>query len=751
MKSLYICGNRRGSLIDIYVRGEDNKKHKLTVTDFRPYFYVPNEYGEHTAIFGESVTKQFVNDPSDVPKERLKYSETWEADIPYVRRFLIDQKIYKGLEFPSGSQEVSKDDLIPCETNITPVIMFLDIELLPTEGGFPSIEEASVPIVGFTVKTNKNPTYFTYIYKEGEKERVVKKSKNWVIIYLSSEKKLLTSFYDIISKIEPDILTGWNIINFDFPYLLNRFKRLSLKWINDRSFEIFDIYLGYRHIYHQPSYQLKRVAVVEGIEKEYRGTFKDVAQLYFDNIDSFVEYNKDDVYDIVELDKKHSIIDFYLQLEYISGLETIDDVTLYSRLVDTRLLRLAKEKGVCLPTKKAIPDAHTYTGAYVFAEEKGLYDNVSVFDFNRYYPSIINSFYLSPDNIDPNGLITIQGEYETLTLKQNEGIIQSLIKIWFDERDKIEKALKTLIPGSSEYKSLSKRRQAVKDLTNSIYGFLAYPKSRLYERSLASAVTKIGRDGIKFVIKTAEEDGYKVLLSDTDSISIQLPLDRADEYAKYLNNKIQQYFKEDYYVHVDISLKFEKFLKKLLLTGVKKRYSMRVVQENGKECDYISTRGFENIRTDQSVFTRTLLSELFELILYEKDEKEIRNFINNKLTEFPKMPLTEVAISKGINKALKNYKVNVPHVRGAVYANQHFGTNFKYGDKVKMLWVKAVPRLPPTNVICFDENTTLPEYPLEPVVDWERMRKVCILDKVKPVLDAVGIDLSGSSTKQMKL
>lgn len=748
MRSLYICGNRRGSLIDIYVRGEDNKKYKLTIEDFRPYFYVPNEYGEHTAIFGESITKQYVRDPSDVPKERIKYHQTWEADIPYVRRFLIDKGIYKGLEFPGGTQRVSKDDLKPCETTITPVIMFLDIELLPTKAGFPNIDEAPTPIISYTYKTNKNSIYFTYIYREGEKERVVKKSKNWIIIYLSSEKKLLSSFYDIISKIKPDVLTGWNIINFDFPYLLNRFKRLSLKWINDRSFEVFDLYLGYRHIYHQPSYQLKRVAVVEGIEKEYRGTFKDVAQSYFDNINSFVEYNKDDVYDIVELDKKHSIIDFYLQLKYISGLETIDDVTLYSRLIDTRLLRLAKEKGVCLPTKKAIPDAHTYTGAYVFAEEKGLYENVSVFDFNRYYPSIVNSFCLSPDNIDPNGIITIRDEYETvLTLRQDEGIVQSLIKIWFDERDKIEKTLKTLTPGSSKYKSLSKRRQAVKDLTNAIYGFLAYPKSRLYERGLANAVTKIGRDGIKFVIKTAEEDGYKVLISDTDSISIQVPLDKADEYADYLNTKIHEYFTEQYGISVDISLKFEKFAKGTLLTGVKKRYAMRITFENGKECDYISTRGFENVRTDQSVFTRTLLSELFELILYEKGEKEIRDFINKKLEEFPKRPLTEVAISKGINKSLKNYKANAPHVRGAVYANQHFDTNFKYGDKVKMLWVKAVPHLPPTNVICFSEDTELPEI----VVDWERMKKVCVLDKVKPILDAVGIDLSGSTTKQMKL
>jgi len=173
---------------------------------------------------------------------------------------------------------------------------------------------------------------------------------------------------------------------------------------------------------------------------------------------------------------------------------------------------------------------------------------------------------------------------------------------------------------------------------------------------------------------------------------------------------------------------------------------MRIIYNKG-ECDYIDAKGFENIRTDQSIFTRELLNELFEMIFHGATKEEIREFINNKLRDFTKTPLTEIGISKGISKPFDKYKANTPHIRGAIYSNTYLGTNFQYGDKVQFLWVKGVEGLPPTNVICFDENTDLSRYNI--VVDYEKMKEVCILDKIKPVLNAIGVNLF--SARQLSL
>ena len=94
-RGLLISAHRRGSLVDLWVRTEDNQKRQITVTDFEPYFYVQGDYGEFKGIYGESLTKIITKDPSQVRKERENYKQSWEADIPYVRRVLIDLGIYK--------------------------------------------------------------------------------------------------------------------------------------------------------------------------------------------------------------------------------------------------------------------------------------------------------------------------------------------------------------------------------------------------------------------------------------------------------------------------------------------------------------------------------------------------------------------------------------------------------------------------------------------------------------------------------
>jgi len=176
---------------------------------------------------------------------------------------------------------------------------------------------------------------------------------------------------------------------------------------------------------------------------------------------------------------------------------------------------------------------------------------------------------------------------------------------------------------------------------------------------------------------------------------------------------------------------------------------MRIIY-NGSGCDYIDAKGFENIRTDQSIFTRELLNELFEMIFHGATKEEIREFISNKLRDFTKAPLAEIGISKGISKPFDKYKANTPHIRGAIYSNTYLGTNFQYGDKVQFLWVKGIEGLPPTNVICFDENTDLSKYNI--IVDYEKMKQTTVIGKVEPILNALNIDIGlNTNSKQAKL
>ena len=736
MKGILVSTHRRGSLVDLWIRGENNKKYQITVLDFQPYFYVENKNGEYRGIYGERLKKIFTDDPSQVRIERAKYQKTWEADIIYTRRFLVDEEIYKGIEFPEGERQVTKDEIKSCaDIDIEPLVLFLDIEVLQKEG-FPEVDKAEQPVISFSFRTNKNRKYFTYILSNDNTEKLIRHGDN-IVIYQKTEEDLLCSFSSIIEKIDPDIVTGWNIINFDFPYLKNRFKKFHLKWIDERRFELFDMLEGYKKIFSQPSYTLKRIAEIEGIEKhENIGTFKDSIGFYETDIEKFVEYNRKDVEYVYKIDKKHSLIKYFLELKWLVGLESIENTLISSVLIDTVLLRIAKERRIALPTKAETTEKKEYEGAYVMAEKAGLYEDIAVFDFSSYYPSVILNFGLSPENID-----------NAKTNPNKSGIVPELIKRLIAEKNRITEQMRNAQAGSQEHKSLYLKRQAVKGVVNATYGVLAFNKFRLYKPELAAKVTEIARNGIKYLIKFVKEKGYKVLLADTDSIFVQIPLEKAEKFCEKLNESINAYFKEEYGIQTNFKLEFEKYLKYLLLTGVKKRYAMRIIY-NGSGCDYIDAKGFENIRTDQSIFTRELLNELFEMVFHGATKEEIREFISNKLRDFTKVPLTEIGISKGISKPFDKYKANTPHIRGAIYSNTYLGTNFQYGDKVQFLWVKGVEGLPPTNVICFDENTDLSKYNI--IVDYEKMKQTTVIGKVEPILNAIGISLN-SESKQMKL
>jgi DNA polymerase delta subunit 1 len=52
------------------------------------------------------------------------------------------------------------------------------------------------------------------------------------VIECETEGELLERWASFVREVDPDILTGYNIDNFDVPYLLNRGKALHLQGYN---------------------------------------------------------------------------------------------------------------------------------------------------------------------------------------------------------------------------------------------------------------------------------------------------------------------------------------------------------------------------------------------------------------------------------------------------------------------------------------------------------------------------------------
>jgi len=716
--------HRKGSFIKIYARSNDGEKEKIIIP-FRPYFYVPanrNSETEYKDLFGNPVKIIYARDPSEVPDLRKFYDKHYEADIPYTRRFLIDTGV--------KSYFVVKDQTIsPIEPNneIPLRVWFLDIEVFPGET-LPSPDNPVQPITAITIYDSFLEKYYTLVMG---KQKELKKEGNWLKATFDREFDLLIFFSRLLLKLDPDIITGWNIY-FDVDYLKARFNEMKIPLDLSRC-EIFDLLAGYKSLYRRPHYSLKDVARYENISDLKKYSMRELRSL---SPDDLAKYNYLDVRTIVDLDKKLSLVDYYVSLKETAGVAHIEDYSA-SKLLDTILLRIAKKLKIVLPSKPSNGGREPYEGGLVLQPKMGIYENVADIDINRCYPSIIRAFNISPETLTTKPTDNdIQVDGKIGFKRYPRGILSTMVDILWSERDKLERVLKTLQPGTEEYHRIKQKRNAVKGILNAVYGFTGYVKSRIFDVRLAKTITKLAREILTFLINYYKTNGLEVIYADTDGCFIKVPLESAKDWVTKSEMALNTYLKEKYNVTSTFSLKVEKYAKAIFFSGVKKRYAAHIIWENDQPCDYIDITGFEAIRRDTPEFLQKVLKTLLEMVLKRKSREEIISYLKKSLEEYKTRPIEEICMSKAITKPFDQYKVLPPHVRGAVLANLHLGTNLRPGDRVKMLWVKHVKGVPNTDVICFEDPSDLPG---EIEIDWDRMFETSLKNKVETILEPYGI------------
>ena len=742
---------KRKHEIYLWVRISENQKVRLSITDFRPYFYVPSVFGEYKALDGKTVERIYLDDPSKVPEVREQYPKHYEADIPYVRRFLIDTGIKKCLEYNSLSP--SWKDIRPTDCNIWPRIWYIDIEVLANT--FPDPNEPKYPIIAITVYDNYLDEYITWLFHEKlTTAEIVKENisinKNYVIKKLriklfQSEEEMLNDFVNTWQKVMPDIVTGWNV-NFDIEYLSSRLVVHNM-YLDTSFTDRVDLLLAYKVIGpKRRSYKLKHVTVEEGIEsREEAREAADVLPHYKEDPSAVLIYNVKDVWRIVIIDKRYKLIDYLLNLKWVTGIESISSFLsptenimgrFYrpAQLIDTYLLRLAKELGIVLPSKPKNAKKLRYKGAIVFPPKKGLHENVAVFDMSRYYPSIIISF-----NISPETKIKRIGEI-ALFKQEPEGLLPKMAKRLLEEREKLEQERMKYEPGTPEYEAIENKIRAIKGLINAIYGTTGYEKFRLYDIDVASTVTALAREGLIFIANKAEERGYKVIYGDTDSIFIQVDFDKAQELANELTVELRRYFMRKYGLKKEpkLKLKFEKYYERIFFKEAKKRYAGLLVWKKGKKMRELDITGFEAIKSDSAPITAEMERELFLCILNGELDK-VNEVIKKYVEEAKSRPLDDIALYKTLRKPLDQYSSNSPHVRAAIWANTFLGTKFGYGSRVKMIWVKRVIGLPPTNVVAYEDEEQIRD---KIIIDWTKQLDAIIYGPARIILEPLGIRVS---------
>lgn len=778
----------------IYLYGRDEKRQKVIkeIKGFRPYFYVESEkilpfsvskyifkVGNDifTSITGAKVRKLYLYNPHYVKivREELMIHniKTWEDDVLFVLRFLIDEK--DKLE-KSGVMLKVSDDIRK---------LYLDIETT-TQSGFPEPRTAKESITCIGCYDSYKKMYYVFLWHPtmSQLDNLKMERKDVVVLPYSNEHQMIKGFLDYYKSISPDMILGWNVGEFDISYIINRMKNLKLdpnelapaiynngskrsingvwfwksedgNWLNPNinGVVIFDLLKYYKKINlnQLPSYSL------DNISKEELGEGKvdvrDLDKCWREDTKKFIEYNVRDIELCIRIEEKRELISFVDGLRQMVGCN-FEDFHYFSRLVDILVLKYGKRNNIILPSKiqqagpyvpKDQRDAQ-YEGAHVFAKP-GLYENVCNLDLKTLYPLIIKSMNISFETIldKPNNNCIKIGDY--YFDKDKVGILPAVI----DDLLKVSSGYKALRnkakAGSDDYKKYANLYECAKFVVCTLYGVQANASFRLFDIRCAESITKVGRDVIQLTKKIIEDEGHKVVVIDTDSCFTYLNhhnnekkecIGEGKRVEALLNTKYDEIVKQYNVTKHYLQIEFEKFFSKLLV-GTKKRYAGILTWKEGIEQDNILTIvGFEWIRSSTPKLTKFIQRDILQLVMEGKNYGYIRRYLIEKGLDIfnDKYLASDLAFPSAINQA--EYKVDLPRVRGYEWSNKNLKTNFGVGHKPLMMYVKAKD----TDAVCFEYDYQFDEAKkLGVEIDKLKMIERIIYMPQHTIFEALGWDL----------
>ncbi|QZY00088.1 DNA polymerase domain-containing protein [Halobaculum rubrum] len=519
-------------VVHVFGRTADNEPEHVRLLGTEPYFYVPTadiegrtlseEYdvildtretgpdGERfESIRGEPVSKVVARTPRDVGQIRDDFERTYEADILFPNRFLIDHGVTSGVRVEErrldaregegrGRLQVTPDHLEPADVEADIRVNTFDIEV-DDRNGFP--EDGEEPIVCLTSHDSYRDEYVAWLYDapvggvdapaalDGY-EQIGGADSDIEVRTFADEDAMLDAFVSYIDETDPDVLTGWNFEDFDAPYFMDRCEVLDgaseydlspdrLSRVNEtwrsgwggpdvKGRVVFDLLYAYQRTQFSEleSYRLDAVGELElDVGKErYTG---DIGDLWEQEPERLLKYNVRDVELCVEIDRKQNIVAFWDDARKFVGCQ-LEDAPTPGDAVDMYVLHNAFGQFV-LPTKGQ-QASEEFEGGAVFEPISGVEEMVSVLDLKSLYPMCMVTINASPETIvdDPESFDgeTYRAPNGTRFRKEPDGMMREMVDELLTERERLKGERDDHDPGSDAYEQYDRQQAATKVIMN---------------------------------------------------------------------------------------------------------------------------------------------------------------------------------------------------------------------------------------------------------------------------------------------
>jgi DNA polymerase-2 len=513
-------------------------------------------------------------------------------------------------------------------------------------------------------------------------------------IPFSTERELLAAFCRRVRELDPDVLTGWNVVDFDLAVLQRLAEASRLRLELGRG-------PGGVRLRAEPTYTASRQASVPGrvvldgiqllrgafirmgdysldaVAREVLGEGKsvtgpdraaEVLRLFKEDRPRLVEYNRNDARLALAILEELRLLELAVERSRLTGMP-LDRVSSSIAAFDFLYLSELGRRGIVAPSVSHSGEAEPQGGGHVLEPTPGLHDNVIVLDFKSLYPSLIRTFQIDPFNLIRPGSPVAEGDPDPIVapngaaFARRRGILTELLDEILPRRDAAKRAGDRVTS------------QAIKILMNSFYGVLGTPACRFYDPRLANAITSFGREVLCWCQAAIEAGGRRVLYGDTDSLFVASgEADPAaaralgESLAVRLTSELAAHVAASWRVESRLELQFERLYLRLCLPavrhgtgGARKRYAGLVEAPGGPRVVFT---GMEAVRGDWTELAKQVQRELYERLFLERP---FEDYLRTVVGELRAGRLDErLVYRKSLRKSPEAYTATTPpHVVAA--------------------------------------------------------------------------------------
>ncbi|KAJ5677940.1 DNA polymerase delta catalytic subunit [Penicillium maclennaniae] len=682
-------------------------------------------------------------------------------NIQYLLRFMIDTGLHgmSWVEAPAGKYQLIAEDEKQSTCQLEAIIDYrdmiahapngewakmaplrvlsFDIECAGRQGIFPEPNvDPVIQIANVVSRYGDSKPFVRNVFCLDTTSLIV----NTQILEFDKEERMLMAWKEFVQKVDPDVIIGYNIANFDFPYLLDRAKHLkctnfpywtrlqkmkteakessfSSKQMGNRETKSTNtngrIQLDLLQLV-QRDHQL-RSYTLNSVSYEFLGEQKEdvhhtmITELFNGTPDSrrrLAVYCLKDAYLPQRLMDKLMCLVNYTEMARVTG---VPFMYLLSRGQQVKfisqLFRKAREEQLVIPNSKS-QDEQDYEGATVIEPKRGYYGvPIATLDFASLYPSIIQAHnlcyttLLNKNSVEKLGLkkdedyiVTPNGDM-FCTAKVRKGLLSQILEELLGARKRAKKELAT---EKDPFKKavLNGRQLALKISANSVYGLTGATVGKLPCLPIASSTTSYGRQMIE---KTKQEvearytiaNGYshdaQVIYGDTDSVMVKFGVTEladamklGEEAADFVSSKFVK----------PIKLEFEKVYFPYLLIN-KKRYA-GLYWTNTTKHDKMDTKGIETVRRDNCLLVQNVIETVLNKILIERDVDGAQDYVKSTISDLlqNKVDMSKLVITKALSQ--KEYAGKQAHVELAKrMTKRDAGSAPALGDRVAYVMIKG--------------------------------------------------------------